>query len=260
MDLGVGLYGRGHRRHSRLHDYFGGPHYFRNYYPISYYGSDYYYPWYGYRYASVYYDVPYAHHFPSTSVFYIDRTSEPTIIYDEPGTSAVQEIQGPEQPSAAYGPLAEPTEATLVGKGNAAFMAGSYDEARRYFVSAMLADERDGFAKFLYALTNFAQGDYQVAGLALHRALLTTADLIDYPIDVRRLYSQPVSFDAQLDALKRYVDGTPQDRGALLLLGYLHYASGQPQRALSILDRLADMDPDDTMASLLRDAVVRVSK
>jgi Flp pilus assembly protein TadD len=123
-----------------------------------------------------------------------------------------------------------------------------------------MADERDGYAKFLYALTNFALGDYEVAGVAIRRALLTTADLIDYPVDIRSLYPDKSRLSIQFDSLVAFVEDHPQDRDARLLLGYLQYAAGDPRLAMSILDPLATSGSEDEIVTLLLDAALRVSR
>ena len=248
------------RRHDwrRPRCYYGPSRYFDGYRPIRYYGCRHYEPWHGYTYATAYYNTPWVHRFYET-VVYVEQPTERVEVYETPPPAAVAGVEEAAPPSAAvYAPLTEPADGTLVGRGNAAFVTGQYDEARRFYVSAMLADERDGYAKFLYALANFAMGDYDVAVMAIRRALLTTADLIDYPVDVRVLYSRPLLFETQRDKLIRYVDQHPEDRGALLLLGYLHYAGGEPGRAMVVLDRLVGIGPDDNVVSLLRDAVLKV--
>ncbi len=148
--------------------------------------------------------------------------------------------------------------ASFVTQGNAAFSAGDYDEARRLYIRATLADERDAYAKLLYAVANFALGDYEVAAGALHRALLTAADLMEYPVDVRALYGDALLFESHLHALARYTEGHRADREARLLQGYLHFATGAPQRALDILTPLVEGDATDDVAAMLKDSVVRV--
>jgi tetratricopeptide (TPR) repeat protein len=157
-------------------------------------------------------------------------------------------------------PLTEPTDVTWVGKGNTAFLDGQYEEARRCYISAVMADERDGYAKFLYAVANFAVGDFEVAGVAMRRALLTTADLIEYPVDIRSLYSDRMVLDAQFETLTGLVADHPDHRDARLLLGYLYYASGDPSRALAVLESVAASDGEDEVLALVRDAAVRVSQ
>lgn len=61
-----------------------------------------------------------------------------------------------------------------------------------------------------------------------------------------------------MDDLRRFVRDHPGDRGSRLLLGYLHYAGGEPGRALPILSDLAVSDANDGAATLLHDAVVRI--
>ena len=257
------LYYNGSRHGYRGGHGYGRGHYYGHYRPISYYGYNYYEPLYGYTYLSAYYPDPFAYRFHNTEVYYVDRIVEQQAVPGAPAATGVGVTPAPIAPvaeGASYQALTEPGDDTLIGQGNAAFLAGRYDEARRAYVSAMLADERDGYAKFLYALANFAMRDYEVAGMALQRALLTTPALIEYPVDVRGLYEPPFLFEAQLKHLSGYVDGHADHRSALLLLGYLHYASGQAERALQIVTRLSESDTDDSVAAVLRDAIVRVGR
>lgn len=96
--------------------------------------------------------------------------------------------------------------------------------------------------------------------MAIRRALLTTPELIDYPADVRALYADAATLEAQRHKLVRFVEDHPRDRGAQLLLAYLYFAGGDPGEALSVLDGLTESDPDDQVAALLRDAVVRIGQ
>ncbi len=261
---GALYYNGNHRRYGQGYGYgYGRGHYYGHYRPISYYGYNYYEPLYGYTYLSAYYPDPFAYRFQNTEVYYVDRIVEQPAVPAAPAATAVDvgpTSVGPPAPAATYQALTEPGDDTLIGQGNAAFLAGRYDEARRSYVSAMLADERDGYAKFLYALANFAMRDYEVAGIALQRALLTTPALIEYPVDVRGLYEPPFLFEAQLKHLSGFVERHTDHRGALLLLGYLHYASGQAERALVIVTALSESDTDDSVAAVLRDAIVRVGR
>lgn len=258
--LHAGFYydGRDHDRHG--HRYYGRGHYYHHYRPIRYYGCGYYRPYYGYTYASVYYADPYYYPFHTTNVYYVDGTADGDSIYYPVPDSSVGETQVQPAPDTTYQVLTDPGDLTLVGQGNAAFLAGRYDQARRLYASAMLADERDGYAKLLYALANFAIGDYAVSGMAIRRALLTTPELVDYPVDVRSLYEDPVPFNAQLEKLTRYVADHPEYPSALLLLGYIEYAAGAPERAAPILQQLSTADPDDSLAVLLRDAALRAAR
>jgi Flp pilus assembly protein TadD len=144
-----------------------------------------------------------------------------------------------------------------VGEGNSAFAAGRYGDARRAYIRAVLLDENDGTAKFLYGLATFAEGDFGVAATAVRRALATTPDLIDYPFNVVSLYGNGAGFNEQLTALARYIGANPEDREAILLLAYLRYASGEAAEAQVVFGALADADPTDSLVVFLRDASTR---
>lgn len=243
----------GHRRYGRGHYYY-------QYRPFRYYGCGYRRPYCGYTYTSVYYTAPYFYPFYATDVYYVDTTVGGDSIYSPSPGASVAEGEVQSTPETTYQVLTDPGDLTLIGQGNTAFLAGRYDQARRLYASAMLADERDGYAKLLYAMANFAIGDYAVSGMALRRALLTTPELIDYPVDVRSLYEAPAPFNAQLETLIRYVADHPQYPSALLLLGYIEYAAGAPERAVAIMEQLTAADPDDSVAALVRDAALRAGR
>jgi len=252
-------YDRHNRRQNGRRCYPRG-HYYHLYYPIHHYSHDYYWPRYGYMYSSAYYSDPYVYQSYDTDIYYIDDGGEPAQTVIVENTEADRDFEVEPGPDVTYQALLDPADSTLMGRGNAAFMAGVYDEARRYYVSAMLADERDGYAKFLYALVNFATGDYEVAAMATRRALLTTPDLLDYPPDIRGLYTDAVQLEAQLEVLARFVDSHPLDGNARLLLAYVQLAAGRPAEALAILDNRVRTDNGDQLAALLRDAIVRIQE
>ncbi|MFQ5458961.1 MAG: tetratricopeptide repeat protein, partial [Myxococcota bacterium] len=77
---------------------------------------------------------------------------------------------------------------------------------------------------------------------------------------IRPLYAAALIWEAQRDLLAAYVRDHPTDRDVGLLLAYLHHASGSHDRALAIIRRITDADPQDDIAALLRDAVKRVHK
>ncbi|MGD2110364.1 MAG: hypothetical protein PVI86_13365 [Phycisphaerae bacterium] len=233
-------------------------HYYHLYNPIHHVSYDYHWPWHGYRYSSLYYREPHVYQFYDQDVYYVQDSSS---VADALIVDSSQPAPSPDSqpaPDATYQVLTEPNENTLIGRANAAFVAGHYEEARRYYVSAMLADERDGYAKFLYALVNFATGDYEVAGLAVRRALLTTPDLVDYPPDIRGLYPDEHVLRAQLGELARYAEKHPADHNVALLSAYLELTRGEIARALTIVHRLVESDENDDVAVLLRDGILRL--
>jgi len=173
-----------------------------------------------------------------TTVPYADASTPP---------ATVEQLAGP--PYAA-----EPTapENVLLSRGHAAFKAGDFDQARGLYARAMLMDERDGYAKLLFAAANFASGDYQVAETALRRAVMTTPRLLDFPVDLRGLFAQPAIWDQHLRDLAQYVLKTPKDLSAAMLLAFLHYSTGDLPGALAVIEPLAKFDPTDQLAAELR--------
>jgi hypothetical protein len=252
-----------HHGSRRIYGSAYGGFYNRDYSPIYGYGLGYRYPYYGYSYSSLYYPSSYIYRFADRDIYYADQIVETQVVYQ--GPPAAQAV-APSSTTVApveqetYQSLIEPGESTLIGQGNQAYLAGRYDDARRSYATAMLADERDGYVKFLYALANFALQDYEVGGMAIRRALLTTPELIEYPVDIRGLYRDPAIMGQQIARLVRFVDTHPTNNGAQLLLGYVLFAAGKPEQAMVTMEILSASNMDDNLAALLRDAIVRVSR
>jgi hypothetical protein len=277
----------GRRHHDHHGAYYGYPAYYYPYYGTGHYYNHYrpaYYDpycyWPTYSYASVYYPEPviyqsyyYDESYPVSS-YGVQGTYSTTEVYTEPatvepappaGAAPYDATQG-----AAYGALATPTPGEVVApeyeaideqeaipwaqRGADAFAVGKYDDARRLFSQVMLADERDGYAKLLYGLSNFALGEFEVASVAVRRALLTTDFLIERPLDARTLYEDPLMFEGQLERLIRHVTEHKDDGQAKFLLAYLHYSIGRADTAAAMLTDLTASDPSDTLAVKLRNA------
>ena len=259
------------------------------YYPRSgYFGLDYYYPSDGYygldyyptryhTYTTVYHRDPYWGSFDDdgasvTNNIYIGDEAEEVMsgqgggvaYISAPQTSGVEPIieVGPPLPTA--GTTAEPSaepglpEPTLVDLGNAAFNDGAYDEAVRYYIGAVLTDDQDGIARLFYGLAEFALGDYDLAATGMRRALVVLPDLIERPIDLRSLYPDLGTFESHLNKLVRFVNEHPKGTNALFVLGYVYYASAQPELAAATMRSLTELDPTDELAAKVRDASVQV--
>lgn len=262
-----------HHAH-RYPNRFGPRHYYSNYRSIYYPGCRYYSPYLGYSYATAYLAYPYL------SVPYVTGSyiSTPSVVstYDDsvgygyaapayaPPTGSTSPDVSQSQPNTtappaadAYQPLETGATDSPAEQGNAAFAAGRYDEARGLYARAVMTDERDGYAKVLYAWSNFALGDYEVAAAALRRALLTTTDLVNYPMDLRTLYPDRAVLDSQADALLRFLADNPEHREVQLVWGYFLYSIGQAESAAAVFKGLAGADQNDTLLSNLRNAAVR---
>jgi len=62
----------------------------------------------------------------------------------------------------------------------------------------------------------------------------------------------------QMQDLIRVRSERGSDAELTFLLGYLYYATGDPQSAVSTLNDAATGDTTDTLTSLVRDAAIRV--
>jgi len=147
-----------------------------------------------------------------------------------------------------------------VDEGLRSFRSGDYDAARSAFVRTVLADERDGYAKFLYGLSNFALGDYAVTAVSWRRALRTSNAFLQRPPDVRALYDSAYALDAQTDRLFRVARERQDDRDVRFTLAYLLYASGEPAAAGELFGRLAKSDPADRLAEQLASVCVAAAE
>lgn len=259
--------------------------YYHGYRPICYphYPYHSYYPWFGFSYISAYqYEPVYPYYYDDG---YYGAYVEPPPYYAEPppgypdgyyvpeGGADVYDapptgyksvpapvppvgidggLAGPPGPYGDGSPTAVvPTDSTLVDEGTKAFRAGQYEESRSLFIRAILADERDGFAKLMYGLSSFALGDYAVAAVSMRRALLTSDLLVEKPIDVRMLYDDTTVFDAQLNRLTTAVFDKPDDRDAKFVKAYVMFSIGLPGVATELFQELAESDKADALSARL---------
>ena len=254
----VGLFHHNSGHHSRGysgHSYYPSGHYYYGYSPLHYLPYSYYPASYGLAYFSSYYDAPYRY----SSYGYDDAyEQDSTVGLAVPDESLLDRSANAGVLSAPYQRVMTPDGNGLLAEGNGALKAGQYDAARSFYVRAMLMDERDGYAKLLYAVASFAVGEYAVAETALRRALLTAPEVLDVPFDLRQLFAHADVWETHLGDLVGYHAGHPEDRGAALLLAYLHYASGDAVRALAVLPPLAKSDPIDVIVTLLQDRLLEL--
>jgi tetratricopeptide (TPR) repeat protein len=180
------------------------------------------------------------------------------VTYPPAAASSVGEATPSQTRGGATLPGSQADTAPLLVQGSVAFSAGRYDEAKQWYVRGVLADDADAYAKILYSFANLATGDFDVAELALRRALADAPDLINDPIDAESLYSDTTRLEAHEEGLTRFVDQHPDQPAGRLLLGYLHFAAGRPREAYAVFDQLATADPQDKLAGALRYSCVRV--
>lgn len=152
-----------------------------------------------------------------------------------------------------------PSEEALLApleRGDAAFAAGDYAEARRHYIRAQLDGPYAGEATLAYALTRFAGGDYSLAAMALRRGLTMVPDAIDRPLDLLHFYADPGELEAHLLAATTHLAQHPDDAYGWFVLGYVHFGRGDAVGALAAFDRAVALDSQDQLAYLLRDAAL----
>lgn len=143
--------------------------------------------------------------------------------------------------------------------GDAAFRAGDYAEARRHYVRAQLDGVYAGEAALAYALVHFAEGDHQLAALALRRGLAQLPDAIHQPIDLVWLYGRPEVLQRQVHRLTTHLAEYPADAPGWFVLGYVRFSAGDPVGAAQALDQAIALNPGDPLPHLVREAAISVS-
>jgi hypothetical protein len=146
----------------------------------------------------------------------------------------------------------------LVEQGRDLFRKGDYMGAAEAFRQAILKDLNDPIAKFGYAHALFALGNYPFAALALRLGMKL---LPEWPIlggDLRDLYGNEDDFNAHVKALDQYLTERPDDPAALLVAGYVHYFSGNLDRAEPAFEHLIELDQNDPVAQKFVEAVSAV--
>ncbi|MFO0984197.1 MAG: tetratricopeptide repeat protein [Planctomycetota bacterium] len=137
---------------------------------------------------------------------------------------------------------------TLVDRGNELFHGGDYVSAAEAYRQAILADLSNATAKFGYARALFALGNYPFAALAIRMGMKLAPDWPVVGGDLRDGYGNTQDFTAHAQALDRYRSERPDDPAALLVAGYVHYFTGDFDRAATDFDRLVQANASDEVA------------
>ncbi len=126
----------------------------------------------------------------------------------------------------------------LMLEGVKLFKAGKYNESAAKFLRVTLADRQNVDATLAYAVARFATGDYQIAGLAVRRAVRRMPEVVDSSFDIRARYTVPEQFQNHLARLEQYVRDNPEDEDAWTVLGFIRHFSGQRELAAETFRRL----------------------
>lgn len=140
---------------------------------------------------------------------------------------------------------------THLSRGLAAFRAGKYREAARYFRLAADTNQGDPASRIYAAHALFAIGRYEEGVKYLRRAFELQPKIAMLIYDMRDDYGQRGQFDEQLAALEKASAMDPRNMDRLVMLAYAYQYSQQPDKAFDALSRARTIDRRDPLVSLL---------
>lgn len=138
-----------------------------------------------------------------------------------------------------------------LSRGLAAFRSAQYRTAAKYFKLASDSNRGDPSAMIYSAHALFAIGRYQEAAAFLRKAFALEPRISLLTYDMRDDYQDKGEFEQQLRALNNAVVSSPRDLDRLLVLGYVHNYSDQPDRAFEVLNRARMLAPKDKLIQRL---------
>lgn len=113
-----------------------------------------------------------------------------------------------------------------IDAGVEAFRSGRYEDARRAFVKAALADRAEVYAQLLYGWTWFATGDYDIAAAAVRGALSAAPEAVGHPIHPRELFPDDLALEAAISRARQHLAAYPSDADGRFMVVYVLFASG----------------------------------
>ncbi len=152
-----------------------------------------------------------------------------------------------------------PVNNEYLADAHRAFNARDYELARALFAKSVLNDPEDGFAELSYAIGLFATGDYTAAAGALRRGLALAPDVVDMPLDVTRFYTNSSDLEQHRQKLQLFVASNPDDANAWLVLGHIHFSSGEAAEAALAFEKARTLDPSDPFADILASTATRIA-
>jgi tetratricopeptide (TPR) repeat protein len=139
--------------------------------------------------------------------------------------------------------------------GDRAFKANRYDEALHDWQHALLDDPSNAGLVMLLGQAYFARGSFDgAAGAVQHGMQTIPQDQWGVVVpNYRELYSGNQAYTDQLRALERARTEKPDSPALRFLLGYHYGYLGYPQQAVRELEAAVKLNPEDKLASELRD-------
>lgn len=162
-------------------------------------------------------------------------------------TEAAQEIPQPVEPQRTTRTQSDLKDIeTTLDKGDVLFRKGDYSSAREEYTRALVMAGEDPGVRIPFGLTEFALGRFDDAARAMKQAAAAQPPLDPSTIDLVQAYGNRADFDAQFQALERYLSRKPFDADALFLHGFLKACTGNPIGARAVFEKylaLRDADP-----------------
>lgn len=138
-----------------------------------------------------------------------------------------------------------------VALGDILFRKGAYGDAVREYEQAVICDPQAPVAIFALSHALFAIERYDAAAAAIEEGVKRDPRWVESPMHRPAFYATPAQFRGHLRALEAWTKASPEDVGALLVLGYNYYFSDQRADARVTLRRVLRMDPRSGAARAL---------
>ena len=142
-----------------------------------------------------------------------------------------------------------------VDYGDYYFREGRYRDAVEAYAKARTLLPADASLHFVMADAVFAVADYHFAAFLISEGIRLEPGLARAETDKRLLYSKPETFEEQMAALRRYIEGKPYDAMAQLVLAYNLKFSLQHEKALAAFRRVLEIDPSNATARIFVEAL-----
>jgi len=139
-------------------------------------------------------------------------------------------------------------------RGLAHFRQGQYREAADAFRLACETNNGDPAAQIYAGHALFATGRYRDAAKYLRKAFELQPRIVYLTYDMREDYRDRAEFDRQLAALQDALRLSPRDPDRLFVLGYVLYYGGQRDKAYGAFEKLAYLNPRDSLVIRLKEA------
>jgi tetratricopeptide (TPR) repeat protein len=244
-----------------------------SYYPnynSSYYNS----PYYGYGYSRFgvslsiggspsYSYVPRTSYYGSTSYGSYGSSYDSSTTYSSPAYTSPTYSTGASRliVSPATDTTLEPadragrTSHDFAADGEREFKAGNYQTAVRNWRHALVDEPNNGAYLLLLSQGLFATGDFEeAAGVTQHAARSVSPEHWNVVVkNYKELYGSIQDYTNQLRALEKARSEKPDSPALRFLLGWHYGFLGYPQDAITQLDKLLELVPEDEIGKTLRE-------